>query len=378
MAIQAFLRSTRGAGAVDRPRTTHRQDLVTVLLATWLIAGIGLDGWAHSNLERQTESFFTPWHGVFYSGFAATALWVLWLVQTRRAEHPTWTQAVPQGYSLGVVGVAVFAVGGVGDLLWHQVFGIETGIAALLSPTHLLLFSGVALILLAPFRAAWSSLEPPSAGLLGLLPAFLSITLLTALVAFFFQYGSLFAIDLTFSSAESVRVPQGQPPQLAGVFEAWAEDIQKTGIMAALFTGLLVVAPVLLMLRRWRLPLGAATVLFLVVAALIVALDDFRAWENLVGAAAAGVAVDLAIARLRPAPDRLGAFRAVGSLVPMAVIGCTFLAAVWRFGLGWPAELWTGTVFFGGMAGYALAFLMQPTPVPRPELSTSTAGAHPR
>ena len=185
MAIQAFLRSTRGAGAVDRPRTTHRQDLVTVLLATWLIAGIGLDGWAHSNLERQTESFFTPWHGVFYSGFAATALWVLWLVQTRRAEHPTWTQAVPQGYSLGVVGVAVFAVGGVGDLLWHQVFGIETGIAALLSPTHLLLFSGVALILLAPFRAAWSSLEPPSAGLLGLLPAFLSITLLTALVAFF-------------------------------------------------------------------------------------------------------------------------------------------------------------------------------------------------
>jgi hypothetical protein len=379
MAIQTFIRSTRGASALDRPRTTHRQDLVTVLLATWLIAGIGLDGWAHSNLlEGQQESFFTPWHGVFYSGFAATTLWVLWLVGKRRAHHAAWTQAVPRGYGLGLVGVAVFAVGGVGDLLWHQAFGIETGIAALLSPTHLLLFLGVALLLLAPFRAAWSSPQPPPAGLLGVVPAFLSITLLTALVAFFFQYGSLFAIDLAFSSSEFVRVPQGQPPQLAGVFEAWANDLQKNGIMAALLTSVILVAPVLLLLRRWRLPFGAATILFVVVATIIVALDGFRAWENLLGAAAAGVVVDVAIARLRPAADRVGAFRAVGSLIPMAVIGCTFLAAVWRFGLGWPAELWTGTVVFGGLAGYALAFLMQPTPVPRPALSPSTAGVHPR
>jgi hypothetical protein len=360
-----FIRSTGGAGGLDRPRTTHRQDLVTVLLATWLIVGIGLDGWAHNNLERQTESFLTPWHAIFYSGFAATALWVLWLVQTRRSDQATWTQAVPRGYGLGLVGVAAFAVGGVGDLLWHQAFGIETGIAALLSPTHLLLFTGVALILLAPFRAAWSSPEPPSAGLLGLLPLFVSITLLTALVAFFFQYSSLFSIDLAFSASEPVRLPQGQPPQLVGVFEAWAADVQIKGIMAALFTSLLMVAPLLLMLRRWRLPFGAATTLFVVVATIIVALDDFRAWENLLGAAAAGVAADAAIARLRPSPDRVGAFRAVGSLVPMAVIGCTFLAAVWRLRLGWPAELWTGTVFFGGLAGYALAVLMQPTPVPR-------------
>jgi hypothetical protein len=360
-----FIRSTGGGGGLDRPRTTHREDLATVLLATWLIAGVGLDGWAHTNLERQTESFFTPWHGVFYSGFAATALWVLWLAQTRRAEHRTWTQAVPRGYGLAMVGVAVFAVGGVGDLLWHQAFGIETNIAALLSPTHLLLFLGVALLLLAPFRAAWSSPEASSAGLLGVLPAFLSITLLTALVAFFFQYSSLFAIDLAFSASAPVRLPQGQPPQLAGVFDAWAEDLQIKGIMAALFTSLLVAAPLLLMLRRWRLPLGAATILFVVVAAIVVALDGFGAWEQLVGAAAAGVAADVAIAWLKPSPARVGVFRAVGSLVPVAVIGCAFLAAVWRFGLGWPAELWAGTIVFGGLAGYTLAYLMQPTPIPR-------------
>jgi hypothetical protein len=372
MTIQAILRSTRDAGTTDRPRTTHRQDLVTVVLATWLIAGLGLDGWAHNQLEGGPESFFTPWHAVFYSGWTATALWVLFMVRTRRADHGTWTQAVPRGYGLGLVGVAVFAVGGVGDLLWHQVFGIEQGIAALLSPTHLLLFTGIALILLAPFRAAWSSPEPPSAGLLGVLPALLSVTLLTALVAFFFEYVSLFSIDLAFSASEPVRSSQDQAPQLVGVFDAWVQDVQIKGIMAALVTSLIVVAPVLLMLRRWRLPFGAATILFLVVAAIIVAVDGFEAWQNLLAAAAAGVAADAAIARLRPAPHRVGAFRAVGSFIPMAVIGCTFLAAVWRLRLGWPAELWTGTIFFAGLAGYALAFLMQPTPGPAPELSTST------
>ena len=102
-----------------------------------------------------------------------------------------------------------------------------------------------------------------------------------------------------------------------------------------------------------------------------------EAWENLVGAAAAGLVADAAIARLRPAPDRVGAFRAVGSLIPMAVIGFTFLAAVWRLRLDWPAELWTGTIFFGGLAGYALAYLMQPAPVPR-RAEHLDVGAHPR
>jgi hypothetical protein len=175
---------------------------------------------------------------------------------------------------------------------------------------------------------------------------------------------SLFSIDLAFPSGP-VSVAQDQAPQLVGVFDAWVQDVQVKGIMAALSTSLIVVAPVLLMLRRWRLPFGAATILVLVVATIIVAVDGVEVWENLLAAAAAGVAADAVIAHLRPWPDRVGAFWAVGSFISMAVIGCTFLAAVWRLRLGWPAELWTGTLLFGGLAGYALAFLMQPTPVPR-------------
>lgn len=43
-----------------------------VALSAWLLVGLFVDGWAHVNL-RSLESFFTPWHGLFYSGFFAVA-----------------------------------------------------------------------------------------------------------------------------------------------------------------------------------------------------------------------------------------------------------------------------------------------------------------
>ena len=43
---------------------------------------------------------------------------------------------------------------------WHTILGVETGLDALLSPTHLLLFIGMAAILTTPVRAAWLDPRP--------------------------------------------------------------------------------------------------------------------------------------------------------------------------------------------------------------------------
>ena len=121
-------------GRKPRRWTTIKEDLVTSVLALWLIAGLFVDGWAHRNLDG-LETFFTPWHALFYSGFAATAAcgWSIWSGSTRR---------VPVGYRSGIIGVGIFALGGVGDLIWHSVFGIEVSLDALLSPTHLAVADG--------------------------------------------------------------------------------------------------------------------------------------------------------------------------------------------------------------------------------------------
>ncbi len=57
------------------------------------------------------------------------------------------------GYGLSLLGVSIFALGGVSDMIWHMLFGIEVNVDALLSPTHLLLAVGMALIVSGPLRA---------------------------------------------------------------------------------------------------------------------------------------------------------------------------------------------------------------------------------
>ena len=97
---------------------------------------------------------------------------------------------VPVGYRPGIIGVGVFALGAVGDLIWHTVFGIETSLDALLSPTHLLLLTGILLILTSPIRSAWHRPTARATPWGQILPALLGTTLVIAVLQFFFLYAS--------------------------------------------------------------------------------------------------------------------------------------------------------------------------------------------
>ena len=72
-------------------------DWVMVLLSAWFLGGLYLDGWAHHHLA-ELESFFTPWHAVFYSGFVAVAALLVGTAIADRRRGLAWRQAVPAGY----------------------------------------------------------------------------------------------------------------------------------------------------------------------------------------------------------------------------------------------------------------------------------------
>jgi len=50
-------------------------DRIMVVLMAWLLGGAYLDAWAHNHLSN-LESFFTPWHGVLYTGYFALAIFL--------------------------------------------------------------------------------------------------------------------------------------------------------------------------------------------------------------------------------------------------------------------------------------------------------------
>lgn len=361
-----------------RPQLSRREHLLTVAFATWLIIGLFVDGWAHN--AGEPESFFTPWHGLFYSGFALTATWMSWVVWRGLGPGAGLRSAVPAGYGLGLLGVAVFALGGVGDLVWHQLFGVEVDLEALLSPSHLVLFVGGLLILSSPLRAAWSGPTGRSPSFAQLLPALLSATLVTALVAFFSMDFSPWLTGA--ATAGPYRLIPTVVPD-ADIAAWMVEEVQLGGFAAILLTTVILMTPTLLLLRRWALPFGSLTLLFGAVATLSSSIDGFDQAATLAGPIVAGVLADVLVRRLRPSPERPGAMRTFAAAVP-AALWLTHFALLWvTASVGWSVELWAGITGVSALTGLGLSLLAAPPVVPltvddEPAIETSPVAAHDR
>jgi hypothetical protein len=332
-----------------------RGDLLTTALSAWLILGLFVDGWAH-NTRPRLETFFTPWHALFYSGFAALAAWVWWSVWRRWRPGTSLRTAIPPGYGLAVVGLALFLASGMGDMAWHLAFGIERSIAALLSPSHLGLFLGALLAVTAPLRSAWAAPAPDGrAGLGRLLPAVLSATLAGVLVAFMFQY--LHPID------ENV-VSLGHRDFLVQSFDAQQVGyVRELGVIAGI-AGFLVATvtlfgPLVWLARRWRLPAGAALLVLGVQVLLMQAVTGFADAGLAVLGVIGAVAVEGLVLLLRPGgqgqPWRVRAF----ALAAPAAFWGVYLAGIGLHdgGLGWAPELWGGALVWSSLTLLGLAAL---------------------
>jgi hypothetical protein len=118
------------AAAAPRPVTRTDGagfDWLMAACGSWLIGGLYLDGWAHVHIPA-LESFFTPWHAVLYSGYIAGAGALALTLRRNRLRGASRWDALPAGYGLSLVGAFIFFFGGLADMVWHIVFGIEVGV----------------------------------------------------------------------------------------------------------------------------------------------------------------------------------------------------------------------------------------------------------
>lgn len=181
--------SRSGLAPAGRAFSARWEDIGAALLGLWLVVAVFLDGRAH--WLGLPDSFFTPWHGLLYGGLLLLGLWLLAMGWRRRGTAPPWRAvlAPPAGYGWPLVGAGIFAAGGAADLAWHEVFGIEAGIDALLSPSHLLLFAGAGFLLAGPVLSARVKGEPSLAATV------LALLALSAVAAFALSFLSGFFSD---------------------------------------------------------------------------------------------------------------------------------------------------------------------------------------
>ncbi len=328
----------------------QRADWIVAIFSLWMVAGLHLDAWAHHTVG--VESFFTPWHAVLYSGFAAVAAAIVGAVVYNYRQKGSWKTAVPTGYSLSLLGIGLFMAGGVGDLLWHTAFGIEENVEALLSPTHLLLAVGGSLIVTGPLRSIWQR-KGRSAKLAQLLPALLSLALLWSMLTFFTSYANAFA--------ETALVQGSRPLDEEIMFL-----LQGLGVAGILLQASIMMAVILVAVQRWTLPVGSFLVLFTLSLSLTSAIhEDFR----LIGTAVlGGIAAEILYRWLKPSSERIRPFRIFAALVPTALYILYFATLALTGGIWWTIHLWAGAIFLAGLSGWLLSYIFLP-----PALNLETA-----
>lgn len=342
------------SAAVQAPSRGHRlplsphDQLLAALFGLWMVIGLFLDGWAHDN--QKPESFFTPWHGVLYSGFSGAAILAVHRAVRDRVPGLQLRLTMPQGHGLTLAALGVFALAAGGDLTWHEVLGIEVGLEALLSPTHLLLMVSGLVALSAPVRAAWTEPEeaPP---MRTFLPVALATTLLTALVAFFLSFFSPFSNDAGGTVFDRL------PGQLHDHPSTSVRELQQlVGVGSILLMSVVLAGAAAFLLRRWRVPTGTFTLLFGLVVLLFVGTDEFAHPLVVLAGLVAGATGDLLMRRRLPAAVICG--------VAVAVLWLAYFAlyALDEGSVAWAAELWAGSSFFGAALAAGIGLLVTPLP----------------
>ena len=303
-----------------------------------MTVGLFMDGYFHENLEGESESFLTPWHAVFYAGFAASALWFARMSRGRSPDATDWTlRHLPPGYDGARIGIMLFALGGAGDAAWHTAYGVERGVDALLSPTHLVLSVGLVLILTAPLRAA----RVATASLPGPWMVVGSVTSAAALVGFFLNFAWGLGI------AAFARVPY-DPITEAGETQVIA------GIASMLVTTTILFGAARFVLFAGRTRAGAFTVLFGAVASLVSAAFD-EDIEGVVAAVVAGIALDLFLRTFR-GDDRHASGLAAPFGLASAVLWLVYLGLLRALdGIAWQAEIWMGGIVLNALAAVLVA-----------------------
>jgi hypothetical protein len=347
-----------------RPVPSRRDDLITLSVGMWFVIGLFVDAWAHSN-RPQLETFFTPWHAVFYSGFAATSGWVCWLIWRNMRAGRRGMDAVPVGYGLTVLGLGVFILSAVADLTWHSLFGIEQSLAAVFSPSHLGLGTSMLLILTSPLRAAWRDASMPAAPSLS---RFLPVALSVGCAA------GLFGLYLTFANAAGWSAES-----IVDAFSVIREGEGTTRTRAAMLAGdialtnVILLAPLLLLARRWRIPTGTATAVYGVFGFLSCSVDGFENRSTFAATVLAGVAVDGLIFWLRPDDGhrrRYWTFATLTSLLTWSIYLAAASIAAGRV----PAvvEYWTGMPVIAALHGLLLGTMFLPNAKPAPDQQAHT------
>jgi hypothetical protein len=380
--VTEMARSAPGAIRGARPLTAWRDDLITMALAVWPITAMFFDGLGHNNRTGQ-ESFFSISHLFLYAGATATGLWLTWVVVKHQLAAGVDVRrlmidfaAIPVGYGVALIGLGILTIAGPTDLIWHEIYGFEVGVDAIYSPPHLALFFGTLLVTSTGIRSMWAKADI-APDLKTFAPVILSAALFIGVAGFITMYLSAFMTNVTptsdfwndlgnfndVRSDQSIDVNSG----LAGYGDdAWPYNFYSVshGMASMIVTGLILLGPTLLIMRRWRVPFGAFTLIYTAFGLHVNIMSEYRDIVLIVPLILAGLSADLLQQRLgtqrKDGRISLGGIRVAGTAIGAVLWLSYYGVLALHKGIGWDPTIWVGALMVGIITAFGLAFLIAP------------------
>ncbi|HZZ66111.1 MAG TPA: hypothetical protein VFE17_11465 [Candidatus Baltobacteraceae bacterium] len=319
-------------------------DLLVSICSLWIACGFFLDAWAHGHVP--VETFFTPYHAVFYSGMLALVVVVLVFWVKRRS--------FPDAYRYALLGIPIFIFAGIGDMIWHHFFGVEEGIDALLSPTHQLL--GLAVFFVSSGPIVSTLAQRFAAQTLRMqLPLIFALAAWLELV----HFGTAYAFD---PAAGRINAPPSTavftPDYLTAIAIGYYK--QGMGVLVVLFQSALMAGFALYAATALALRAPALTLIFLLgnfAAAAAFTNDTPLLMTVVVMSAVAGITGDAIVARLHPSDANAAALRTLAMVVPASYFITYFVVTGITAGLWWDWNVVLGAVMWAAVIGFALTLL---------------------
>ena len=324
---------------------------LAALIVCTLVTTIGLAGDIARHLQHPNSlngDFLSGWHLVLYGGVASVGIWIA-LGAARRG--PGFVGSVPTT----TVGFLTLAVGGACDAAWHKVFGTEAAVEALVSPPHLVVFSGLMCLLTSPLVLLWRrpvrrlGLVPSIAALVSVVSALLVTSLFTGFLS---------------PLAGGLSLQAGYVEPLVG--ESLVDYDQVRGLGIAVWTVAILVAGFTVLLTRFRITPGLCVVGIALLGVPGLYLADRSIYPMVWGFVGAGVVVELCVAAMaRPTLGRAAA-SLTGALTGASLWATTFFFLHLDHRLGWKEALGGGTVTLSALVGAAVAALVTLPPSTAP------------
>ncbi|MBV8490495.1 MAG: hypothetical protein JO199_08200 [Candidatus Eremiobacteraeota bacterium] len=327
-------------------------DYAVGICSLWIASGFFLDAWAHGHVP--VETFFTPYHGVFYSGMAAMIVTIAVFALRNRLRGYRWQDCVPAPYRVALLGIPIFIVAGVGDMLWHFILGIEEGVDALLSPSHQGLGLGMFFLSSGPIRSVLADRDR-SLCLGRQFPLVLGLATWLVLL----HFGTAYAFD---PAAGLTNAPPPISPFTSDYLNALAIGYYKVamGVLVLIFQSTVMAVFAMWLVSRLRTQFGTFTLLYLL--GNVAAAAAFTNYTPLLAVTIAqsivtGLVADSMVARLDPQPERRAAFLWFAAIVPATYSGVYLLATAAADRLWWDWNVSLGAWVWTGVCGFALGLL---------------------